>query len=327
MPAAKPTDTHTRASIPESEMDRCLELVRQSPDYRSPTHVMESYAQLGLKVIPDPFGREVVDLAVQALRAEAPYSVVRLGDGEMNILAFGVYGTPHLDRHCFCASVERREDAFFPSELWMLALRDMMMSAVLQADVVGVLGLWRSRRKIDPRWWSVGAGHDSNLRGSSGHWRGIDYMLRLARSGLFQNKVVASAHLYFGLITHLDDLIANARRTLLVTSKSGVLKPLRARFPASDIDQIKLKGSRDREAPLPDSPDFLWTFASALPDDLRGTCCLVGAGPWSELYCSWIKQKGGVALDIGTGFDLMAGRTPRSVHRRLGLDKANPFAL
>ncbi len=60
---------------------------------------------------------------------------------------------------------------------------------------------------------------------------------------------------------------------------------------------------------------------------MRGCFCLVGAGFWAEIYCTWIKQRGGVAIDIGSGFDLLDGTAPRPVHRSLGFDQHNPFAL
>jgi hypothetical protein len=155
----------------------------------------------------------------------------------------------------------------------------------------------------------------------------MDYVLRLAQHGMLQNKVIASAHLYFGLLDRLEELVSHARRILLITSKTGVLEGLRKKFPRNDFDQISLGRPRNPEVSLPDAPRFLWTIASELLKDLRGYCCLVGAGPWAEFYCSWIKQRGGVALDIGSGFDLLSGKISRPVHSAMGLDKANPYAL
>lgn len=60
---------------------------------------------------------------------------------------------------------------------------------------------------------------------------------------------------------------------------------------------------------------------------MRGALCLVGAGFWSEIYCAWIKQRGGVAVDIGSGFNLLDGGAPRPIHKALGLNQNNPFAL
>jgi hypothetical protein len=41
---------------------------------------------------------------------------------------------------------------------------------------------------------------------------------------------------------------------------------------------------------------------------MAGTLCLVGAGMWAELYWTWIRRRGGVAVDIGSGMVLLAGQ-------------------
>ena len=131
------------------EIDRMVEQIRAHPDYWVPSKVVEAYRSLGLNTLPDPFGGEVPDLIAEALRDERPYSVIRLGDGEINLLSFGAYDTPHLDRFCAAASIRKRADTFIPNDLWMLALREMLVAAVAQADIVGVVGLWRPRGTLD----------------------------------------------------------------------------------------------------------------------------------------------------------------------------------
>jgi hypothetical protein len=162
------------------EIDRMVEQIRAHPDYWVPSKVTEMYRSLGLTTLPDPFCAEVPDFIAKALREERPCSVVRLGDGEINILSLGAYDTPHLDRFCAAASIRKRADTFIPSDLWLLELREMMMAAVAQADIVGVVGLWRPRA-VDAEAFMADV--KRKLRGYSGHWRGIDYMLRLARGG------------------------------------------------------------------------------------------------------------------------------------------------
>jgi hypothetical protein len=323
--AIEPTDVYSRHLIPAVEMERTTQLIRSHPSYASTRFLIETYARLGLKVVPDPHGRDVADLVAQALQTAMPLSVIRLGDGEMNILATGIYDTPYLDRFCFAASVEGQEDRFIPDELWMLALREMMMSAVLQADIVGVLGIWHWKQSVDPTVWPDNFVRDP--RGTSGYWRGMDYVLKLARAGLLQDKVLASAHLYFGLLNHLDEIFRHANHVLLITNKVGVLEGLRNKFPCSTFDLLSVGIPKNSDEPLAESPRFLEIFASQLPRDLRGCCCLVGAGLWAELYCSWIKQRGGVAVDIGSGFDLLNGTISRPIHTIMGFDQKNPYAL
>lgn len=324
MPIAKPTDTYTWHSTPASEVERTVQRIRSSPDYFSSPYLTETYTRFGLEVLPDPMSPDVADLVTQALRTETPFSVIRLGDGELNLLSFDTYETPQFDRYCVARSLEMWEDSFLPDDLWMIVLREMMMSAVLQADIVGVLGLWRPKPLTPEGLIEI---FNSKPHSAAGHWRGMDYMLRLAQSGVLREKILASQHLYFGLLNHLEGFVGCARRIILITSRIGILEKLRKKYPRFTFDLISTGSSRNPEESWPDAPHFLYTVASQLPLDMRGCLCLVGAGPWAEVYCSWIKQRGGVALDLGSGFDLLSGMVTRAAHTGVGMDKANPYAL
>lgn len=315
---------YSTASIPEGEVETLIGRIRSHPEYRSTVDLCERYQALGLEVLADPFGRDVPDRVRQALRTGTPYSVIRMGDGEMNLLSFGAYpDTPNLDRCAARATIRANGGSFGEDELWVLAVREMMMSAVLQADVVGVLGLWRARPASDVEHYIKRLRR--SLLGYTGYWRGMDYMLTIARTGSLRNKVVASAHLYFGLLRHLDEILADAERILLITDRASVVEALRRKHPDRPIQYIS--ASKRAEKRPTEGPHFLQETAAQLPPDLRRCCCLVGAGPWSEVYCTWIKQRGGVGLDLGSGFDLMAGTISRPIHRHLGLQEANPYSL
>ena len=56
---------------------------------------------------------------------------------------------------------------------------------------------------------------------------------------------------------------------------------------------------------------------SGLTVPFRGAVFLVGAGALGKIYCHWIKERGGIALDIGSMCDAWAdvGRLRKSCHR------------
>ena len=303
-------------------------------EYWSRTWMRETYTDLGLEVFPDPRERRLLARIVAALRDRAPLSVIRLGDGEMNLLSFGAYpGLEALDRYCAAASVERRESRFLPNESWLMALREMMLAAVLQADIVGVAGLWRMQPDqifdgpIELHAKEFRETLTSDVRGQTGAWRGRDYMLRLARLGLLRGKTLAPAHLYLGMLHWMDELLAEGFPVVLITSRGAVQAAMAARYTRCDVRQILLAGPDQSGAPLADSPEFLFALERQLPQDLSGQLCLVGAGPWAEIYCGWIRQRGGVGVDIGSAFDLLGGIVTRPIHTKLGFDLVNPYAL
>jgi hypothetical protein len=312
-------------AVPANEFDAVTDLMRQRPEYGSTDYVRDAYVALGLEVMPDPHDQGLIDRIATALRAAVPMSVIRLGDGEMNLLAYGVYpNSAHLDRACAADIIESQPDRFLVSERWMSTLADMMLSAVKQADVVGVIGLWRPNTPVslDERIERF----RRNPRGGVGHWRATDHMLRLAGGGALKGKLIASAHLYAAVLEGLDRLLAEPTPVLLVTSRPKVMAALALRYPDCGFEQIIVGRAKVGE-PLADAPDFLFETQRRLPQDLRGHCCLVGAGPWSEIYCGWIKDRGGVAIDLGSGFDLLDGDPSRRAHLPLGLDPGNKYDL
>ena len=50
-----------------------------------------------------------------------------------------------------------------------------------------------------------------------------------------------------------------------------------------------------------------------------GALFLVGAGAFGKIYCHWIRDRGGIAVDIGSLFDSWAG-VGRVGHAVRGLD-------
>lgn len=200
-------------------------------------------------------------------------------------------------------------------------VRDLMFGAIAAADIVGVVGLWsaegpeRSYRS-DANEAKFFAPYRASPKALHGDWRGRTYMPALAEAGYLHGKTIASGLLYFGILDHLDGVIDAANSVLLLTSVDAAVETLRQRFPRKRIDHIAVgtarPGSRQTAA-----PDFLSRYEAALPSDLSGVLCLVGAGPWAEIYCTWIKRRGGIAVDLGSGFDLLAGNRIREPHRQM----------
>ncbi len=126
-------------------MEQIVQQIRAHPEFLDTNFVRDAYRSFGLDVMPDPFNSDVLAPIKKALVSEEPLSVLRLGDGETNMLTYGAYAnTPNLDRYAFSAHVADQKDSFHIDKLWMIVLRDLMLDAVHRADIVGVVGLWRS---------------------------------------------------------------------------------------------------------------------------------------------------------------------------------------
>ncbi len=140
----------------------------------------------------------------------------------------------------------------------------------------------------------------------------------MARLGYLQGKTVASANLYLAIINNLDLLFQDVRASVvLVTDQDDSVRLLKSRFPDVRFQVIRLPLVESKRLRLPRLPVFLGLFEKTLAQNLSGSLVLVGAGPWAEFYCTIAKQRGAVAVDIGSGFDLLSGRNTRPFHGRL----------
>lgn len=300
-------------AVPEAEIELFRQHIHAHAEYCDPEYVIGAYEDAGLTVLPDPFSAAVLDPIIEALRKENPLSVIRIGDGEVSLLAHDSYvGTPSLDRYALLATIALMKDSFEVSELWMSVLRDLMLAAVWEADLIGCRGLSRSVQRMSSVADFIRV-LSRDLRGGVGVFRSIEFMLRLSRQKMLREKIVCSAHLYFSVLDHLSTLLQHASRVLCISSESSAVEKLRKTYPTIQIDHIPVGTNGQSSART--EPVFLREVETSLPRDLRGSLCLVGAGVWAEIYCTWIKRRGGVGVDIGSGFDLLAGRTTRPAHK------------
>jgi hypothetical protein len=173
----------------------------------------------------EPFGEVLLEPVKTALIERRGFSAVRIGDGEANFLALGAYeGTTNLDRHVFAQSIANQQDGFRVTGTWMLIRRELMRHAVASADMVGVLGLWRTSaaRETEAEAWITRLRSDP--RGILGHMRGVDLMMRWARQGRLRSQIIAPAHFYFSVLAHLDKLMALAKTVFCITTRANTAR-------------------------------------------------------------------------------------------------------
>ena len=231
-----------RGGIPASEIALFLQQVRAHASYWDPGYVKKVYRKACTRVISNPFSADASAPIITALERQTPFSAIRLGDGEANIFAYDVFSdTPNLDGFAVETSVAQHQDSFKIGRFWMSILREMMLSSILQADIIGVMGLRRSRQK------SPVEGHNRflekfishpDLRGQVGHFRGVQSVMRLASKGVLKNKIIASAHFYFSILAHMDSLFAAAKEVICITDKKVSFEHLRGKYPSIPMTLI-----------------------------------------------------------------------------------------
>lgn len=303
-------------SVPPTELESFWNWATAHPEHLNPDYVRRRYRRAGLRVIADPFGPKVVRYIAKSLRRKTPFSAIRIGDAEACVLSYGAYhGTPNLDRHALTTSATLVDDSFRITETWALILRDLMMASVQAADLVGCRGMSRHVQyfsDIDDLKSRVGR----DIRGAVGIYRAVDFPLRLARNGCLHGKTIGSAHLYFSVVNNLSLLFRFAENVLCIAPEASVVEKMRTSYPRNRFHHVPV-GRKCPDFSRRSEPSYINEVETMLPPDLSGCLCLVGAGTWAEIYCTWIKARGGVAVDIGSGFDLLAGRVARPAHREV----------
>lgn len=305
--------------IPEQEIVSFGEEVAAHSWCLNPRELAAFYRKWNLEVIPDYCAPEIAHHISKALSAGLPLSVVRIGDGEANVLRCRYESvTRSLDRRVARKSILKQSDHFIADDHWLQKMGARMEDSIREADIVGVLGLWPDTG-AGPSVDNFVSKLEKNRRGAAGSWYGRHELCGMAQKGLLTGKIITSAHLYFGLVAQMRGLIDAADRILCMTDKEAVVKKIEDIAGGKEVLHIPVGTQRQDRSP-PDHPDFLAATEALLPQDLSGSLVLIGAGLWAEFYAGAVKRRGGVGVDIGSGFDLMAGQKTRSIHQHIPED-------
>jgi glycosyltransferase GT-like protein len=297
----------------EADFIRLADELRSRAEIFDVEWLQSALRRRGHKVIADPAANDMIGLVERALNGRRPYSVVRLGDGEANLMTYGEAQsqTPDLDLRVAVQIIGMQADRFVPSHDLLLNLRDSLWRSVVGADIIGVLGLWTPVQQVVEK---ILARLRSDARGVSGQIRGRYLALDLP-DFVPESAVFASAHLYVGVLVNLDRLFTSAERVVCITGRDAAVAKLRNRRLGIEIEHIVVGSDEICDENLPSMPRFLDRVRDALRSNAQGVLYLVGAGPWAKIYCQWIKERGGVGVDFGSGFDLLAGISTRPIHR------------
>lgn len=237
-----------------------------------------------------PTGRahvlEVLEALLEARDARRPFSLVRLGDGEGRLLGFPeLADKAELDRSL---TVWFGRTDFDAAALGALA--GELRAAVRAADIVGVPRLKQQERRAEYRLVVAALRHHALIGPAQ---RVTDSTIhRYLQFGLFYRRLLAGEE-FCGVVAGRD-LAPPIRAAFGVGRVEVELVPAETRFPGARAGNH--------------FPDRFEELRHGLKVPFRGALYLVGAGALGKIYCHWIKQAGGIALDIGAISDSWAGR-------------------
>jgi hypothetical protein len=261
--------------------------------------------------------RTFVSLVRNRLLSGHPFSFVRAGDGEAACLPY----EPKLAVH---AAVDARERE---SIWWGRPLRPALRAriapavarAIWDADCIGIPTIARLLRELRLDQ------NDSLEHSLTG--RGLRSLLYCSerfsdlRSTGLGNPIFASCHLHQDLAIWncYEDLLDGVRDVVFISCHAELADLARERFGISVAASLVLPADRvsgpfgpKTASARADLPEILDSVIERMGDLPKGRLVLIGAGYPGKILVSVAKERGGIALDLGSVFDYWLGLRTRS---------------
>jgi len=250
-------------------------------------------------VVPLPLGfepnlkpKDVAALIKQHQADSKPMSIIRLGDGESAVIGYPDF-TPasefeHFLRVFFGTNALTKEQ----KSKFVCFVRE----AVRAADIIGVTGGAEVTKFTVVRNFLA----HYQLAAMSTHITQLALHRSLQEHGLY------------------DELLRNQDVVGLITCRD-VGQLLKRTFNIREVITYKVPEevahARDKSNVARHFPDRFEEIRETLAVPQPGMLFLIGAGPLGKVYCQWVKQRGGIGLDVGSMFDAWAGLATRRYMR------------
>lgn len=237
------------------------------------------------------------------IAARDPAAVIRFGDGEARLLTLDP-----ADEHAMRGAVSmiEREAGLSPSPASVLELKRLMSSAFEQADLLGIAGA--ERFPDEHRVWM----------------RKLDSLHRELLTGGRPPAPLADCLLSHAILERLPEMLQGRRASAI--SCRDLVPVLERDWGAVDVRLYQVPSQYrmrvvdgEFEAALhrtPIWPDAHACVRASLTVRERGEVFLVGAGLFGKDLCIRVRELGGIAIDMGSALDRVAGKVTRGPRRR-----------
>jgi hypothetical protein len=259
--------------------------------------LVHEYYRKGLSFDISP--AEVVGFLLQCVRNKKPCAVVRFGEGESRLLEAKLSDKFSMEEAS--RKLKRQTGLNFPA-LETLKIREMVLHALDEADVVGIRG-------------------DASFNPEHSKW--MDRIEKIfERRVLDGRKAVLIAHCFvnYAISAALNDILRDQKNLSIVSCRNlkdffekehNIENVAVYQIPSQ---YIKRKVDDDYEISLhntPIWPDFYKGLLASIRVREPGEIFLVGAGLFGKELCIHVKNQGGIALDMGSTLDKMANKATR----------------
>jgi hypothetical protein len=245
---------------------------------------------------------------VQHLRDKAPYSLIRLGDGE----SYAWKDKISLEH------AARREQVWWGKAIdasRRAQIADAMLCAIMAANRLGIPSLFRFTRDTHPKLGSYMG--QVSIVGLIHVLEGLNE--QSSEECLYTEERIHQLCFDLETITHLSK---EAEKVIIVSSltKATIEARLRAHITKVPLEVIevpthtKTRGN-DMFVQADQALPFVYQGIEEQVRELTapGTLVLVASGSIGKLFCGAAQAEGGVALDVGAMLDYWVGLKTRSI--------------
>lgn len=233
---------------------------------------------------------EIEKNSIYSLENEQPFSLVRIGDGEMIVMK----NMPNINYFC------EKQIGRSLNGLELQIVRDNLITAILNTNILGI----PTPIQIEKNW---------PLENTYDYISG----LKTNPSHTWKEKK------YCGNNSHLDLLssgrlfnILSISKKVCVVSCRDITERLYSRFKnISDIEYYSLPAEQSFEIVKEKNIDIL-KIINNISEKLKsrhrhGELLIYGSGPFGKHLGTEFASLGGVSLDLGSVFDLFVGKITR----------------
>jgi hypothetical protein len=257
-----------------------------------------------------------------------PFSMVRLGDGEGNILFWYLRKNefPELADMVVRKIMRIMFGRKAASPKYWDDFADMLYSAANNAAIVGLptdLQIFNCQNKLlaGPQ-----AETHFDVRGSTGVIATWDWASRLPDDWwVAPDQLVVNWHIHKSLIEMTKSLVSQAPIVSAISCYPEMLPTICQRFSSIAGLSLLIPPQASNISGTPDEthyPDVFNTLREKIQSsDLSGHLFLIGAGLLGKVYCELVRQSGGMAIDVGSMMDVWVGKGVRGYQNEAFVEK------
>ena len=258
-------------------------------------------------------GYKHIDGLLELISKKNAFSLIRLGDGEGNILFWGKY---HKEYELLACDNRRKIfNLMFGNKKYMESdyeeMHNQMYKAILNSDIIGL----PTFKQVNDIWKKVNTSEckELDLRGNTGYLALWDILLD--EIDKLKCEHIVNSHFHINIAKELDKLLNNQIKLSVITCYPELLDLFVQKFDVKKGLNLNIPPQAVNIGNTPNENHFSSVYNKILETinntDIKGSLFLVGAGILGKIYCSAIKNAGGMAIDVGSMMDVWVGKSVR----------------